>query len=157
MFDKSIRVSYWKFCLEQGCQLTPILRFLLRFLTWLPPTPISQFYPDFWDLKKMSCLWRVFIVSGVYVTQTSVYWANLRACCKPMTPMGQSLFPFCLTQDKMAVNHSKGYDRTPRRKPYQDQKLRADEYLKVLSVMDPSMSGAYMRIATRLPAIRITE
>ena len=42
---------------NQGCQLTPILRFLLRFPIWTPPTPISAILLRFsnfqgWVSKK---------------------------------------------------------------------------------------------------------
>ena len=49
------------------------------------------------------------------------------------------------------------YNQTSQTKPYQNQYFRANEYIKVYSAMDSSMSGANMRIATRLQAAFVSQ
>ena len=78
---------------KQGCQLTPILRFLLRFSTWLPPPPISAILLRFLRLEENVLFMACFHRQRRFRCRTSLRRANPRACFKlsmPATRKGNS-------------------------------------------------------------------
>ena len=121
---------------------------------WIQSTPILQFHYSSETSRRSSRLRRVFIISSLYVTWTSVYWANPCACDPPMSHLQ---FPFCLAQGRLGQKHDGTVNMWRLTKPYQNQYFRANEYIKVYSAMDSSMSGANMRIATRLQAAFVSQ
>ena len=72
----------------QGCQLTPILRFLLRFSTWLPPPPISAVLLRFLRLEENVLFTACFHCQQRFRCRTALRWANPRACFKASDPHG---------------------------------------------------------------------
>ena len=129
----------------QGCHLPPILRFLLRFSTRLPPPPISAVLLRFPRPEENV------LFTACFHCQRRIFAAE-RPIAKPIralvTPAAQKGNGDWLAGHSRLINNNGGrnreplsgkvcslYDQTLYKNHCHNQKFRADEYLKY----DPDM------------------